>query len=243
MLCKWEELPIELQTEAVKPYYDRLDSHRKQLVLKRVFDIFVSLAGLLLFLPIFIITAIAIKLDTPGPVFYRQERVTQYGRVFKIFKFRSMVSNAETGANLTVKDDNRITKTGKFIRKFKIDELCQFIDVLIGNMTLVGTRPEVAEYVDAYSDEMMATLLLPAGITSKASIIYKNENELLQNADNPKDVYVYEILPKKMKYNLEGIAKFGVTNEIKLLFMTVFAILGKNYSDSDIDSANITETV
>lgn len=243
MLCKWDELPVELQTEAVKPYYDRLDSHRKQLVLKRVFDICVSLGGLLVFLPVFIITAIAIKLDTPGPVFYRQERVTQYGRVFKIFKFRSMVSNAETGVNLTIKDDERITKTGKFIRKFKIDELCQLIDVLIGNMTLVGTRPEVAEYVNEYSDEMMATLLLPAGITSKASIIFKNESELLQNADNPKEVYLNEILPQKMRYNLEGVAKFGITNEIKLIFMTVFAVLGKEFPDYNAEREDVTETV
>jgi lipopolysaccharide/colanic/teichoic acid biosynthesis glycosyltransferase len=233
MLCKWEDLPVELQNQSVKPYYDRLDTHRKQLLLKRIFDVCVSFFGIIVFSPIFLITAIAIKLDTPGPVFYRQERITQYGRVFKIFKFRSMVSNAETGVNLTVKHDNRITKTGKFIRKFKIDELCQLIDVLLGNMTLVGTRPEVKEYVDEYTPEMMATLLLPAGITSKASIIYKNESELLQKAEDPKAVYLNEILPQKMVFNLEGIAKFGVTNELKLLFMTIFAILGKDYSDEE----------
>ncbi len=231
MLCRWEELPAELQNSSVRPYYDRLDSHRKQLFLKRVFDICVSLFGIIFCSPIFLITAIAIKLDTPGPVFYRQERITQYGRVFKIFKFRSMVQDANTGANLTVKNDARITKTGKFIRKFKIDELCQLIDVLLGNMTFVGTRPEVKEYVDEYTDEMLATLLLPAGITSKASIVFKNESELLQNAEDPKAVYLNEILPQKMKYNLEGIAKFGITNEIKLIFMTVFAILGKDYSE------------
>ncbi len=242
MLCKWEDLPVELQNPSVKPYYDRLDTHRKQLLLKRVFDIFVSLFGILFFSPVFLITAIAIKLDTPGPVFYRQERITQYGRVFKIFKFRSMVSDAKTGTNLTVKNDNRITKTGEFIRKFKIDELCQLIDVLLGNMTLVGTRPEVKEYVDEYTPEMMATLLLPAGITSKASIIYKNESELLQNAEDPRAVYLNEILPQKMKFNLEGIAKFGITNELRLIFMTVFAVLGKDYSDEN-ESERKTEKV
>lgn len=243
MLCQWDKLPVELQTDSVRPYYDRLDTHRKQLLLKRIFDVCVSLCGIILCSPVFLITAIAIKLDTPGPVFYRQERITQYGRVFKIFKFRSMVSNAETGANLTVKHDNRITRTGEFIRKFKIDELCQLIDVLLGNMTLVGTRPEVKEYVDEYTEEMMATLLLPAGITSKASIIYKNESELLQNAENPKDFYLNVILPEKMKYNLEGVAKFGLTNEIKLIFMTVFAVLGKDYSETAEKSENKTETV
>ena len=232
-----------MQHPSVRPYYNRLDTHRLQLVLKRIFDICVSLTGIILFSPIFLITAIAIKLDTPGPVFFRQERITQYGRKFRIFKFRSMITDANTGANLTVKYDDRITKTGRFIRKLKIDELCQLIDVLLGNMTLVGTRPEVKEYVDEYTPEMMATLLLPAGITSKASIVYKNESELLQDADNPKEVYLKEILPEKMKYNLEGIAKFGLTNEVKLLFMTVFAVLGKDYSENTSESEVKTEKI
>ena len=242
MLCKWEDLPLKMQNSSVRSYYDRLDSHRLQLHMKRTFDIIVSLFGLLVFSPIFLVTVIAIKLDTPGPVFYRQERVTQYGRTFKIFKFRSMIYNSSTGVNLTVKNDSRITKTGRIIRKFKIDELCQLIDVLIGNMTLVGTRPEVPEYVSEYSEEMLATLLLPAGITSKASIIFKDESELLKNVEDPRVFYIKEILPKKMKYNLEGISKFGITNEAKLLFMTVFAILGKDYSD-EIKSERKTEKV
>ena len=231
MLCKWEDLPKELKTEEVKPYYDRLNSHRVQLAIKRLFDIIVSLFGLVVFSPVFLVTAIAIKLDSPGPVFFRQERITQYGRVFRIFKFRSMTNNSDKGANLTTKNDLRITKTGKIIRKLKIDEFCQFIDVLIGNMTLVGTRPEVPEYVAEYTNEMKATLLLPAGITSKASIIYKNESDLLETAENPKSVYLNKILPRKMRYNLEGISKFGITNEAKLLFMTVFALLGKEYGE------------
>ncbi len=243
MLCKWEELPEKLRTDAVRPYYERLDTHRKQLFIKRIFDILVSAFGLIVLSPVFFITAIAIKLDTPGPVFYRQKRITQYGETFKIFKFRSMVNNSSTGANLTRKNDSRITKTGRIIRKFKVDELCQLIDVLLGNMTLVGTRPEVPEYVNEYTDEMLATLLLPAGITSKASIIYKNESELLQNAENPREVYLNTILPQKMKYNLEGIAKFGITNEAKLLFMTVFAVLGKDYSENVTAEKESTELV
>lgn len=242
MLCKWDDLPENLQTQAVRPYYERLDSHRKQLAIKRVFDVIVSAFGIVLFSPIFLITAIAIKLDSPGPVFYRQERVTQYGRVFRIFKFRSMANNSSTGANLTTKNDSRITRTGKIIRKLKIDELCQFIDVLIGNMTLVGTRPEVQEYVDEYTDEMMATLLLPAGITSKASIIYKNESELLEKSENPKAVYLEKILPEKMKYNLEGVSKFGITNEARLLFMTVFALLGKDYTEENTPEKEMAES-
>ncbi len=242
MLCKWEELPEKLKTDAVRPYYDRLNTHRVQLGIKRVFDVLVSLFGLVFFSPLFAVTAIAIKLDTPGPVFYRQERITQYGKTFRIFKFRSMVNNSATGANLTTKNDSRITRTGKIIRKFKIDELCQLIDVLFGNMTLVGTRPEVMEYVNEYTDEMLATLLLPAGITSKASIIYKDESELLQNAENPRDVYLNVILPQKMEYNLEGIAKFGITNEAKLLFMTFFAVLGKDFSNEDSYKKEMTES-
>lgn len=242
MLCKWEELPEKLKTDAVRPYYDRLNTHRAQLVIKRVFDVLVSLFGILFLSPVFLVTAIAIKLDTPGPVFYRQERVTQYGKTFRIFKFRSMTNNASTGANLTTKNDVRITRTGKIIRKFKIDELCQLIDVLLGNMTLVGTRPEVQEYVDEYTDEMLATLLLPAGITSKASIVYKDESELLETAENPKTVYLNEILPEKMKYNLEGISKFGITNEAKLLFMTIFAILGKDFTESKSLEKEMTES-
>ena len=229
MLCKWEELPVELQNPSVKPYYDRLDTHRKQLLLKRIFDICISLCGVLFLSPIFLITAIAIKLDTPGPVFYRQERITQYGRVFKIFKFRSMVSGAKTGANLTVNNDSRITKTGKFIRKFKIDELCQLLDVLVGNMTLVGTRPEVKEYVDEYTPEMMATLLLPAGVTSLTSIYYAGEAKILEMSDDPEKAYVEDVLPGKMKWNLRGIEKFSFCSDIKIMFMTFFAMLGKEY--------------
>lgn len=236
MLCKWEDLPENLKTDAVKPYYDRLNTHRIQLYIKRIVDILVSVFGIAFLSPLFLITAIIIKLDSPGPVFYKQKRITQYGKTFEIFKFRSMANHASTGANLTIKNDSRITKAGKIIRKFKIDELCQLINVLSGSMTLVGTRPEVPEYVEEYTEEMMATLLLPAGITSKASIVFKDESELLENAHNHRDMYLNTILPQKMKYNLEGIAKFGITNEAKLLFMTFFAVLGKDYSeDKSID--------
>lgn len=184
ILRKWENLPKEMQTPEVREYYDLLSKKKFQLVLKRLFDIVVSFSALALLSPLFIILAIAIKIDSKGPVFYRQTRVTQYGEEFRIFKFRSMVTDADKGSLLTVGGDSRITKVGRIIRKCKLDELSQLIDVLRGTMTFVGTRPEVPKYVDKYTSEMMATLLLPAGITSEASIYYKDENELLDAADD-----------------------------------------------------------
>ena len=175
ILRKWEELPSEMQTPEVRKYYDILKKKKFSLFLKRLFDVTVSFILLVLFSPVFLILAIAIKLDSKGPVFYRQTRVTQYGKEFRIFKFRSMVTDADKGSLLTVGGDSRVTKTGRFIRKYKLDELSQLIDVFRGTMTFVGTRPEVPKYVEKYTPEMMATLLLPAGITSEASIYYKDE--------------------------------------------------------------------
>ena len=173
ILKKWEELPENLRTDAVRPYYDLLARRRGSLALKRCFDVVVSAMMLLVLAPVFLVLAIAIKLDSPGPVFYRQVRVTQYGREFRIFKFRSMVSDADKrGSLVTVSGDSRITRVGHFIRNCRLDELCQLIDIFRGTMTFVGTRPEVPKYVAAYTPEMMATLLLPAGVTSEASILY-----------------------------------------------------------------------
>jgi len=178
------------------------------------------------------VLAIAIKLDSSGPVFYRQVRVTQYGREFRIFKFRSMLKNADKiGAQVTVGNDSRITKVGKFIRKCRLDEICQLIDVLRGTMTFVGTRPEVPKYVEHYTPEMMATLLLPAGVTSMASIFYKNEDELLRDADDVDVVYATEVLPEKMRYNLKGIEQFSFFGDIKVMLMTVLAVVGKDFSE------------
>lgn len=175
---------------------------------------------------------IAIKIDSPGPVFYRQVRVTQYGKHFRIFKFRSMVANADKiGTQVTVGNDSRITRMGKLIRKCRLDELCQLIDVLRGTMSFVGTRPEVPKYVDAYTPEMMATLLLPAGVTSLASILYKDEDQLLEGAEDVDKVYIRDVLPGKMRYNLKAIENFGFWKDIKTMFMTVFAVLGKEYRE------------
>lgn len=227
-LIKWEKLPVEMQTDEVKKYYDILRKKRCALFFKRVFDIVVSLLMLIVLSPVFLILAIAIKLDSKGPVFYRQLRVTQYGKRFRIFKFRTMVQNADKiGTHVTVKGDSRITKVGKFIRKCRLDEICQLIDVFRGTMTFVGTRPEAVKYVDAYTPEMMATLLLPAGVTSEASILYKDEDKLLEQAEDVDKAYVEEVLPEKMKYNLAAIEKFGFWRDIEIMFRTVFAVLKK----------------
>ena len=224
MLRKWEDLPEEMQLEQVKEYYDILSRKKPQLVLKRLFDIVVSFILLVVLSPVFAILAIAIKLDSKGPVFYRQERVTQYGKRFYIHKFRSMVTDADKGSLLTTGTDSRITRMGRIIRKYKFDEFCQIIDVLRGTMTFVGTRPEVPRYVEKYTPEMMATLLMPAGITSRASIFYKDENALLDSSENVEKTYLEVVLPDKMKYNLEAIKKFSVFDDVKVMFQTVFSV-------------------
>ncbi len=227
ILRKWEELPNEMQTPEVRKYYDILKKKKFSLFLKRLFDVTVSFILLVLFSPVFLILAIAIKLDSKGPVFYRQTRVTQYGKEFRIFKFRSMVTDADKGSLLTVGGDSRVTKTGRFIRKYKLDELSQLIDVFRGTMTFVGTRPEVPKYVEKYTPEMMATLLLPAGITSEASIYYKDENELLDAAEDVEKTYVEVVLPDKMKYNLAAINSFSFFDDIKVMILTVLAVFRK----------------
>ena len=228
-IVKWEQLPPEMQKEEVRKYYDILKKKKVSLFFKRAFDIVVSLLLLLILSPIFLVLAIAIKIDSKGPVFYRQVRVTQYNQKFRIFKFRSMVQNADKGSQVTVSGDARVTRVGKVVRKCRLDELSQLIDVLRGKMTFVGTRPEVSKYTEQYTPEMMATLLLPAGVTSLASIYYKDEAELLDAAEDTDKVYVEEILPAKMYYNLKAIENFSFWCDIKVMFMTVFAVLGKEY--------------
>ena len=234
ILKKWEDLPEQLRTDAVRPYYEILKKKQASLIAKRFLDIVASACMLLIASPVFLILAIAIKLDSPGPVFYRQERVTQYGKTFRIFKFRTMVSNADKiGTQVTVGNDSRITRVGKLIRKCRLDEVSQLIDVFRGAMTFVGTRPEVPKYVAAYTPQMMATLLLPAGVTSLASIMYKDEDQLLSGAEDVDKTYIEDVLPGKMRYNLKAIETFGFWGDIKTMFMTVFAVLGKEYKDPD----------
>lgn len=227
---KWEELPKFMQCDEVKEYYDILSKKKLSLRLKRAFDIVAATCILIITAIPMIIIAIRIATESKGGVFYRQERVTTYGKKFKIHKFRTMVANADQiGSAVTVSGDNRITPTGAFLRKYRLDELPQVFDVLSGNMSFVGTRPEVTKYVKKYTKEMRATLLLPAGITSEASIRYKDEVELLDAADDVDRVYVEEVLPGKMKYNLQSIKKFSFLGEIVTMFRTVFAVLGKEY--------------
>ncbi len=233
MLRKWEDLPKEMQLPEVRPYYDMLQKKKAAIFFKRVFDIVVSGILLIVLSPVFLITAVAIKADSKGPVFYRQVRVTRYGEKFRIFKFRSMVSGADKGSQLTVKGDSRVTKTGAFIRKFKIDELSQLLDVFRGKMTFVGTRPEVPKYVEKYTPEMMATLLLPAGITSEASVYYKDESKLLDASTDTEKTYLEVVLPDKMKYNLRAIERFGMVQDIKVMIMTVLAVVGKEFTDEE----------
>ena len=244
VLKKWDSLPVEMQTEEVRKYYDILKKKRFSLFLKRIFDVVVSLLMLLILSPAFLILAIAIKIDSRGPIFYRQVRVTQYNQKFRIFKFRSMVQNADRGSQVTVSGDARVTRVGKLVRKCRLDEISQLIDVLRGKMTFVGTRPEVPKYTEQYTPEMMATLLLPAGITSLASIYYKDEAELLDAAEDTDRVYMETILPAKMYYNLKGIEKFSFWSDIKIMFMTVFAVLGKDYKgDYEVRKQNAEDRV
>ncbi len=226
ILKKWEALPASMQTEAVKPYYDALKRKTLSLILKRLFDVVVSLFLLILLSPVFLVLSIMIKADSKGPVMFRQVRVTQYGKTFRIFKFRTMVTNAEQlGTQVTVGGDSRITKMGHRLRKCRLDELPQLLNILRGEMSFVGTRPEVEKYVARYTPEMMATLLLPAGVTSTASIEYKDEDELLANTDSPDEVYVQTILPEKMKYNLDAIIRFSFLGDLKTMVRTVTAVL------------------
>lgn len=226
MLRDWDKLPKNMQIEAVRSYYDRLKKKKLSLALKRIFDIVVSAILLVLLSPLLMIISILIVTDSKGGVFYRQERVTQYGRVFRIFKFRTMVANADKiGTQVTVLNDSRITKIGSKLRNCRLDELPQLFNIFLGDMTFVGTRPESVHYVKHYTPEMMATLLLPAGVTSEASILYKDEAELLDQADDVDKVYIEKILPEKMKYNLESINKFSFIREIGTMVRTVVAVI------------------
>ena len=230
LLKRWEDLPKIMRTEEVKPYYDVLQKHKVSLFLKRIFDFLVSLILLLIIWPVLGIIAIAVRLDSPGPVFFRQERITTYGKKFRIWKFRTMVANAEKiGSQVTVSNDRRVTRIGKILRGVRLDELPQVINILVGEMSFVGTRPEVSKYVEAYRPEFFATLLLPAGVTSEASIRYKDESRLLAEAGNADKIYIEKILPDKMAWNLEAIRKFSFHNEIRTMMRTVLAVLGKEY--------------
>lgn len=194
--------------------------------MKRLFDIFFSFIGLVVLLPVFLIISLLIVIDSRGGVFYRQVRVGKNGKDFGLFKFRSMVSNADKKGLLTVGGrDSRITRVGYYLRKYKLDELPQLINVLIGDMSLVGPRPEVRKYVQLYNDEQLKVLSVKPGITDYASIEYSNENELLGSVDNPEEVYIKEVMPAKLKLNLKYIEDQGLMTDIKIIFMTLAKIV------------------
>lgn len=232
ILKKYEDLPKNMQNNEVKEYYDVLHKKKITLFLKRVFDFIVSSLLLIILSPIILIISISIKIDSKGPVFYRQERITQYGKIFKIFKFRTMIVDADKmGGLITIEGDNRITRIGKKIRKCRLDEVPQLINILKGEMSFVGTRPEVQKYVNLYTDKMKATLLMPAGVTSKASIMYKDEDEVvkryLQKGEKIDDIYMKRVLPEKMKWNLEYIKKFNFWKDLKIMIDTVINVIIK----------------
>lgn len=227
---EWEELPDFMRTEAVRPYYDSLNRKKGQLFLKRVFDFTVSSLMLAALSPVLAVLAILIRLDSEGPVFYRQERVTQYGRRFRIYKFRTMVQDADKkGSLVTTQGDARITRMGKKLRGCRLDELPQLINIWKGEMSFVGTRPEVVKYVKQYTDEMYATLLLPAGVTSEASVQFKDEDQRIaagvEAGRSADEVYVEDVLGEKMEINLQELKEFSVVGNVKTMIRTVRAVI------------------
>jgi lipopolysaccharide/colanic/teichoic acid biosynthesis glycosyltransferase len=222
----WNELPDWIRQPEVKEYYDILKKKPASLFIKRVFDFSMASVLVVVLSPVMAVIAVKIKSDSEGPVFFRQVRITRYGKEFRIHKFRTMVTNAESlGTQVTSENDSRITKIGEFLRKTRLDELPQLFDVLAGDMSFVGTRPEVKKYVDQYTPEMRATLLMPAGITSKASIQYKDEAQLLQDAENADETYINKVLPEKMKYNLQSIKNFSLLDDLKTMINTILAVM------------------
>ncbi|RGH93373.1 sugar transferase [Ruminococcus sp. AM27-11LB] len=223
---KWDEIPVFMKNEQVKYYYNILKKKEQQIRIKRIFDLVMAVGLIIVLAPFMLAISVAIKMDSPGPVIFKQVRITTYGRKFYIYKFRTMVAGADKiGSKVTVQGDSRITKIGEFLRKYRLDEIPQLFNVLIGDMSFVGTRPEVEKYVHQYNDAMKATLLMPAGITSLASIKYKDEDQLLRNAENTDEEYVKIVLPEKMKYNLKALEEFDIFSDLKTMIATVFAVV------------------
>ena len=190
--------------------------------LKRTFDILFSSIGLLMLLPVFLVMAVWIKADSEGPVFYRQVRVGMHGKLFRIFKFRSMRLGSDKASQITIGErDSRITRSGIIIRKYKLDELPQLINVFTGDMSFVGPRPEVPKYVDLYTEAQRHVLDVRPGITDMASIKYINENELLGKANNPEDYYIHTIMPDKLSINLEYVKNNSFMDDVTIIFKTL----------------------
>lgn len=225
-LKKWEDLPEFMRVDEVKPYYLILEKKKISLVFKRVFDIIMSVILIVLFSPIMLLISLLIKFDSQGPIIYKQVRITQYGRRFKVYKFRTMVNDADKiGAHVTTQNDSRITRVGNKIRDSRLDEFPQLFNVLKGDMSFVGTRPEAVKYFEHYTDEMKATLLLPAGITSMASIMFKDEAAILSNETDVDRTYIEKVLPQKMEYNLSSIEEFSLWKDLKTAVMTLGVVV------------------
>ena len=226
ILKSWDKLPLHMQNDCVRECYDILNNKRFQLSCKKIMDITLALILIIIFAPLMLIVAVVIKIDSPGSVMFRQIRVTRYGKHFRIFKFRTMITDADVhGEQVTIKDDNRITRAGKFLRRYRLDEIPQLYNIFPRwDMSFVGTRPEVPKYVAQYSDEMKVTLLLPAGITSEASIRYKDEDALLAGSDDPSEVYIKSVLPEKMKYNIEAIQNYWFFSDVITMIHTVIKV-------------------
>ncbi len=229
-LRKWEDLPAFMRCDEVRPYWEILNQKRGQLILKRIFDFCISIILLIILAVPMLVLSVIIKMDSEGTVFYRQERVTAYGKRFRIHKFRTMVSDADKiGTAVTVENDNRITKVGAGLRRYRLDELPQLFDVLRGDMSFVGTRPEVLKYVKRYRNEWYATFLMPAGITSECSIRYKDEDKLMKGVEDVDEVYVNQVLPAKMMWNLKSIRRFCIVWDILTMLHTITSVLDKDY--------------
>ena len=225
-LKKWKDLPEFMRVDDVKPYYLILEKKRFSLAFKRVFDIIMSAILIVIFSPIMLLISLLIKFDSQGPIIYKQVRITQYGRRFKVYKFRTMINDADKiGAHVTTQNDSRITRVGEKIRDCRLDEFPQLFNVLRGDMSFVGTRPEAVKYFESYTDEMKATLLLPAGITSMASIMFKDEATILSNETDVDKTYVEQVLPQKMEYNLRAIVEFSLWNDFKTAVMTLGVVI------------------
>ncbi|MFR2716606.1 MAG: sugar transferase [Anaerococcus obesiensis] len=222
---KWDDLPLEMRKDEILSYYKILKKKQVSLFLKRIFDIIMSLILIIILFPLLIILAILIKRDSKGEIIYKSTRITQYNKEFQIYKFRTMVKDADKiGSQVTVGNDNRITKIGKTLRKYRLDEIPQLFNILKGDMSFVGTRPGSPYYVKHYTNEMYATLLLKAGVTSETSIEYKDEANLLRDETDTDKIYIEKILPEKMKYNLKSVRDFSLAKDIKTMIKTVIAV-------------------
>lgn len=225
MIPDWEKIPSDMRNDSVRKYYNIVTTKKHSLILKRLFDVVASLMLLIILSPVMLVVSILIKISSKKEkVIYKQKRITQYKKEFYIYKFRTMTSDDKVKNSITCYNDPRITKIGKILRKFRIDEFPQLINVLKGDMSFVGTRPEVIDYISCYSDEMLATLILPAGVTSICSIKFREEEKYLKDSDDIFKTYVDCILPEKMVYNLEYLENFNFFYDIKIMFMTFFKV-------------------